>query len=89
VVAERDNVRARLEQPARELRRDPDAVGDVLAVQDAEVGAELGPQPRQPLLDRPPARAADDVPDEEDPQGSESVAAGCTSSDTLFPASRV
>jgi hypothetical protein len=41
VVAERDRVGARGEQPVGELRCDPDAVGDVLAVDDADVGAEL------------------------------------------------
>jgi hypothetical protein len=41
VVAERDHVRTRREQLVRELRRDPDAVGDVLAVDDADVDAKL------------------------------------------------
>ena len=57
VVAERDHVGAGGEQPLGELRRDPDAVGRVLAVHDAEADAELLAQRRQPLLDRPPARA--------------------------------
>jgi hypothetical protein len=45
VVAQRDHVRAGGEQALGELRRDPDAVGGVLAVQDAEADAKLLPQP--------------------------------------------
>ena len=41
-VAERDHVGARGEQPIGELRRDPAPRGGVLAVDDAEVGFELG-----------------------------------------------
>ena len=89
MVAERDHVRAGGEQPLRELRRDPDSVGDVLAVEDAEGDIELFAQARQPFLDRAAARRADDVSDEEDLQRSERVAAGRTSSETLLPASWV
>src|SRR5207237_4249083 len=89
VVSERDHVRAGREQPLGELRRDPDAVGDVLAVQDAEADPELLAKLGQPRLDRPPPGRADDVGDEEDPQGTESEAAGWTSSETWLPASRV
>src|SRR5919204_4462516 len=89
VVAERDHVGARGEEPLREPRRDPDPVGDVLAVQDAEFDAELVPEARQALLDRPPAGRTDDVGDEEDPQGEASEAAWWTSIETWFPASRV
>jgi hypothetical protein len=39
VVAERDDVGARAQQAVGELARDPGAVGDVLAVDDADVGA--------------------------------------------------
>ena len=53
VVAERDHVCACGEHPGGELGRDPDAVGEVLAVDDAERGAELFAQPAQPLLDGP------------------------------------
>jgi hypothetical protein len=75
VVAERDHVGARREQPVGQARRDPGAVGDVLAVDDAEADAELLLQPGQARLDRVPAGGAEDVGDEEDSQGSESVAA--------------
>ena len=89
MVAERDHVRAGGQNPVGELGRDPDSVRDVLAVDDAERGAELLPQRAQPLLERPPSRRADDVPDEEDLQRTESTAAGRTDSDTLLPASCV
>jgi hypothetical protein len=89
VVAERDHVSARRQHPLRELRRDADAVGEVLAVQDAEVGAELVAEAGEALLDRPSSGAPDHVPDEQDSQGMLTVAAGWTSSDTLLPASCV
>ena len=89
MVAERDHVCAGSEKPGGELGRDADSVGEVLAVDDAERGAELLPQPAQPLLDRPPTWCADDVADEEDLQRTESSAAGRTDSDTLLPASCV
>jgi hypothetical protein len=89
VVAERDRIGAHLEQLLRELRRDPDAVGDVLAVHDAEVDVELFAKRGQALLERAPAGQADDVGDEEEDQGSESAAAGKTCTVTWFPASRV
>jgi len=68
VVAGRHDVRAAFEQPGRELGRQPRAVGRVLAVDDAEAGAELVPQLRQARLDGAPARRAEDVGDEEDSQ---------------------
>ena len=89
MIAERDHVRAGGEQSLRQLRRDPDAVGRVLAVEDAEGDAELLLQPRQPFLDGPPPGCADDVPDEEDLQRTGRSAAGRTETDTLFPASWV
>jgi hypothetical protein len=67
VVAERDDVGARGEQPVAELRRQPAPVRRVLAVDDAEVDAELLAQRRQPALDRLATRAAEDVRDEENP----------------------
>jgi hypothetical protein len=82
VVAERDHVGAGGEQPLGELRRDARSVGDVLAVDDADVGAELVAQARQPLLDGPPPGDAEDVGEEEDSQLSESVEAGRSSTDT-------
>jgi len=68
VVAERDRVGAGAEQPVGELRRDPGAVGGVLAVDDREVGAEFLAQPGQALLDGPPSGDAEDVREKEDPQ---------------------
>jgi hypothetical protein len=46
VVSERHDVGARCEQLLGELRRDPGAVGDVLAVDDARIDAELLAQAR-------------------------------------------
>ena len=56
VVAERDRVGAGGEEALGELRRDADAVGDVLAVDDAERGVELGPQGRRAGPRAPRAR---------------------------------
>jgi hypothetical protein len=89
VVAERDRVGPQLEQLLRELRRDPDAVGDVLAVDDAEVDVELLAQRGKALFERAPAGEADDVGDEQEDQGRERAAAGKTCTVTWFPASRV
>jgi hypothetical protein len=89
VVAERDHVGTRGQEPRRQLRRDPDAVGGVLAVEDAERDAELVLQPRQALLDGPPTGRANDVSDEQDLQRTGSSAAGRTDTDTLLPASCV
>jgi hypothetical protein len=89
VVAERHDVRAGGEQLLRELRRDAGAVGDVLAVDDARVDLELFTQARQSLLDRPTARRAEDVGEEEDSQLRTSAAAGRTSTETWLPASFV
>ena len=57
VVAERDDVGAGGEQLVGELRRDAGAVGDVLAVDDADVGAELLAQ-RRAAAPRPRAGPA-------------------------------
>jgi hypothetical protein len=89
VVAERDHVGACGQDPGGELRRDPDAVGGVLAVDDAEARTELLAQRPQPILERAPAGSSDDVTDEEDSQRTDSDAAGRTDSDTLLPASCV
>jgi hypothetical protein len=78
VVAERDHVGARREQPLRELRRQPAPVGRVLAVDDAEVDVELLAQRGQALLDGAASGGAEDVGQEEDLQRSARVAAGCT-----------
>jgi hypothetical protein len=82
VVAEGDHVGAGGEQPVRELAGDPGAVGDVLAVDDADVGAELVAQCGQPFLDRAPAGGAEDVGEEEDSQLRTSDADGRISTDT-------
>jgi len=49
-----------------ELRRNPPAVRGVLAVDHAEVDAELFTQPRQPVANRPRPGGPEDVGDEED-----------------------
>src|SRR5205814_7962676 len=66
VIPEGDHVGSGGKQLVGELRRDPRAVGDVLAVQDAEVRAELRAQTAQPLLDRTTTGRAEDVGDEQD-----------------------
>jgi hypothetical protein len=65
-VAERDHVGSRAEQPLGDLGGDPAAVGCVLAVDDAEAGAELLAQAGEARLERPPAGGAEDVRDEEE-----------------------
>jgi hypothetical protein len=82
VIAERDHVGARGEQLVSELGGDPRAVGDVLAVDDADVGRELIAQAGQPLLDGASSRDAEDVCEEEDSQLRTSVAAGRSSTVT-------
>jgi hypothetical protein len=89
VVAERDHVCPGREDPRGELGGDPDTVRRVLAVDDAEPRAELFLQLRQTLLDGPPSGRADDIPDEENLQRTDSSAAGFTDSETLLPASCV
>jgi hypothetical protein len=89
VVAEGHDVRAGVQQPVGELARDACAVGDVLAVDDADVGTELVAQSRQALLDRSTPRDAEDVGEEEDPQLRTSAVAGRSSIDTWLPASFV
>ena len=89
MVPEREHVGAGGEQPVGEPRRDPGAVGHVLAVHDAEVDVELLAQPGQPLLYRPTAGRPEDVPYEEEVQGTDSEAAGCAWIATWFPASGV
>jgi hypothetical protein len=89
VVAERDHVGARGEQLVGELRGDAGAVGDVLAVDDAEVRTELVAQPAKAIFDRAPAGDAEDVREEEESQFRTSVAAGRSSIETWLPASFV
>jgi hypothetical protein len=85
VVSGREYVAAAGEEPVGEARREPGAVGRVLAVDDAEVDLELVPKRRQPFLDRAAARGAEDVRDEEEPQGTAGAAAVCTSTATWLP----
>jgi hypothetical protein len=89
VVAERDHVGARGEQPVGELAGDARAVGGVLAVDDADVCGELRPQRGQALLDGAPAGDAEDVGEEEESQLRTSDADGRSSSDTWLPESFV
>jgi hypothetical protein len=89
VIAERDDVGTGGEDPLGELRREPAAVGGVLAVDDAEGGAELLAQARQALLDRSAPGRAEDVCDEEEPQGVTSVAEVWTVTAKWSPASWV
>jgi hypothetical protein len=89
VIAERDDVCAGGEQLVRELRRDARAVGDVLAVDDADVGVELRAQGVQPFLDGTPPGDAEDVREKEESQLRMSDAAGRSSIETWFPASFV
>jgi hypothetical protein len=79
VVPGRDDVGARREELVGELGRQAEPVGGVLAVDDADVCLELVPERREPRLDRPAARGAEDVCEEEDPQGVASALAACTS----------
>jgi hypothetical protein len=89
VVPERDHVGACAEQPLGELRRDAGAVGDVLAVDDADVGPELVAEAGQARLDRVAARDAEDVGEKEKSQLSTSDAAGRSVTDTWLPESFV
>ena len=66
MVAERHDVGARREELVGELRRDPDPVGDVLAVHDREVGVVPLAQLLEVLLHGAAAGGADDVCEEED-----------------------
>jgi hypothetical protein len=89
VVPERDHVRAGGEQLVGELAGDAGAVGDVLAVDDAEVRDELVAQTGQALFDRAPSGDAEDVREKEKSQLRTSDAAGRSSIETWFPASFV
>jgi hypothetical protein len=82
VISERDDIGAGGEQPFSELRRDAGSVGDVLAVDDADVGSELFTQPWEAPLDCPAPRDAEDVGEEENSQLRTSAAAGRSSTDT-------
>jgi hypothetical protein len=85
VVAERERVGAGREQPLREPRCQPGAVGRVLAVDDAGVDLELVAQRGKQLLDRAPAGGAEDVRYVEKLQGVAAAVAWCTSTATWLP----
>jgi hypothetical protein len=89
VVAERDDVGARGEQLVGELAGDSRAVGDVLAVDDAEIGGELFAQSRKAFFDGASAGDAEDVREEEKSQFRTSDAAGRSSIVTWLPESFV
>ena len=73
VVPERDGVDSGREQAVGEPRRDPDPVGDVLPVRDADVDLELSAQRRQALLERLPAGGPDDIGDEQNAQSAQTL----------------
>ena len=75
MVAERDRIDAGGQHLVRELRRDPHAVREILAVQDAEVDVQLVAQGGETVLHGPPAGNADGVCDEQDSQGRRLAAA--------------
>jgi hypothetical protein len=82
VISEREDVGARAEQLVGELWRDARAVGDILAVDDADVCTDLVAQRGEPLFDGASSGDAEDVCEEEDPQFKTSVAAGRSSTET-------
>jgi hypothetical protein len=89
VVAERDHVCTSPQEGVGELRGDPRSVGDVLAVDDAEVGLDLVAQRRQPLVERTPSGDPEDVGEEKELQLRTSADAGRISTETWLPASFV
>ena len=79
VVAERDDVDAGGEQLVGDLRRDPDAAGDVLAVDDDERRRVALAQRGEQAEERPSPEPADEVSDEEDGRGGVGVGHGAYS----------
>jgi len=69
MVAQRDDVDSGAEQLAGDLRRDPEAAGDVLAVDDDERGRVALAQPGEQREQRPAPEAADEIADEENGRG--------------------
>ena len=65
VIAQRDHVRARVEKSTRMQRRQPRAGGRVLAVHHDEIEPPVGPEFREAVGHRGPARPPDDVAKEE------------------------
>jgi hypothetical protein len=68
VVPERDRVGPGGKQPLCEARGDADAVGHVLAVDDAELGLDFGAKRAQSRLESIPPGSSDDIGDEKDVQ---------------------
>lgn len=89
MISECDDIGSRGEEPVGELARDAGAVGDVLAVDDADVGRKLVAQTGQALFDRAATRNSEDVREEKDSQLRTSTAAVRSSIDTWLPASFV
>ncbi len=89
VVTECDHIGACSQQLVGELRGDAGAVSDVLAVDDADVRAELLTQAAKAIFDCAPAGDAEDIREEEESQFRTSVAAGRSSIETWLPASLV
>jgi hypothetical protein len=97
VIAERDRVGSYREQAIGETGRDPDAVGCVLTVDDADVDLERCPNVPEAGLECTPSRGADDIGDEENSHlssyggvgayGTPSVAEGYTRIATFEPRS--
>ena len=80
MVPEGDRVHPGREQAVGEPRRDPDPVGDVLPVRDADVDLELRAQRRQALLERLPAGGPDDIGDEQNAQSAQTLEAAMKTS---------
>jgi hypothetical protein len=76
VISEGDDVSTGREEPIGELRSQASAVGCVLAVDDAERGAEVVAETSKPLFEGATPRGPDDVRNKEDSQGRAVVAAG-------------
>ena len=85
VVAERHDVCAGGEELVGELRRDPYSVGNVLAVDDREVGVVALAERRQFLLHGAAAGGADDVCEKEEVQPAATTGAARTSIATWLP----
>ena len=79
VVAGRDHIGTGVQQPAGESGGQPDAVCRVLAVDDAELDAQLLANRWEVLLERPTSGGAEDIGEKEESQGSATLAAGTTS----------
>ena len=79
MISRCDHIGARVEQTFRDPRGDADPVGGVLTIDNTEVDLVIGPDRFQMLLDRPASGRAEDIGEEEDSQGSATLAAGTTS----------